>query len=140
MALAYLAVGVLFIIKKGELLNIIMIVAGALFIFQGLVDILKHKENVTGIIKIIIGVAIIVFGLLLLSVALIVLGVLLIVNALTTFVASPKKLISLLSCALSLVLGVLLIVSKGVVTNWLFIVIGVIFIVNGIVMIFGEKK
>ena len=143
-AIAYVAIGVIFIIKRAEMLNIIMIVAGAFFILQGLWDILKNKETVTGLVKILLGVAVIVFGVFFISIALTIFGVLLVVYAFITFIQSPKNIFSFLSFFITLAIGVLLIVPGRIegfdLGNWLFIIVGAVFIVNGVIMLLGKKK
>lgn len=143
-ALAYIAIGVLLIIKQAALIMWIMIVAGALFILQGLFDIIKNKETLTGLVKIIIGTALILCGVIpaLSAYALIALGALLILNAILTFFSSPKNIFSIIAFVLTIVVGLALAAPQlfGFSIPWVFYVIGVILIINGLVLLFGKKK
>ena len=143
-AVAYIAIGVLFIIKQAALIDWIMIVAGALFILQGLFDIIKNKETITGIVKIIIGAALILCGVIpaLSAYALIALGVLLILNAIMTFFSSPKNIFTILAFVLTVIVGLALVAPQlfGFSLPWIFYIIGGILIVNGLVLLFGKKK
>lgn len=145
MAIAYIAVGVLFIIKQDALLKWILIIAGAFFALQGLFDIIKNKETLTGLVKIIIGVALILCGVIpaLSAYALIALGALLILNAILTFFSSPKNIFSILAFVLTILVGLTLIAPQLFgfsLVSWVFIIVGVIFIINGIIMLFGKRK
>lgn len=143
-AAAYIAIGVLFIIKQTALIQWIMIVAGALFILQGLFDMIKNKETLTGLVKIIIGVALILCGVIssLSAYALIALGALLILNAIMTFFSSPKNVFSILAFVLTVIVGLALVAPQlfGFSLPWIFYIIGGILIVNGLVLLFGKKK
>ncbi|MBR6050207.1 MAG: hypothetical protein IKP68_03265 [Clostridia bacterium] len=143
-AVAYIAIGVLFIIKQAALIDWIMIVAGALFILQGLFDIIKNKETITGIVKIIIGAALILCGVIpaLSAYALIALGVLLILNAIMTFFSSPKNIFTILAFVLTVIVGLALVAPQlfGFSLPWIFYIIGGVLIVNGLVLLFDKKK
>ena len=143
-ALAYIAIGVLFIIKQATLIMWIMIVAGALFILQGLFDMIKNKETLTGLVKIIIGVALILCGVIpaLSAYALIALGALLILNALFIFFSSPKNVFTILAFVLTVIVGLALVAPQlfGFSLPWIFYIIGGVLIVNGLVLLFGKRK
>lgn len=143
-AIAYIAIGVLFIIKQASLIMYIMIVAGALFVLQGLFDMIKNKETFTGLVKIIIGVALILCGVIpaLSAYALIALGALLILNAIMTFFSSPKNVFSVLAFVLTIIVGLALVAPQlfGFSLPWIFYIIGGILIVNGLVLLFGKRK
>lgn len=143
-AVAYIAIGVLFIIKQAALIDWIMIVAGALFILQGLFDIIKNKETITGIVKIIIGAALILCGVIpaLSAYALIALGVLLILNAIMTFFSSPKNIFTILAFVLTVIVGLALVAPQlfGFSLPWIFYIIGGVLVVNGLVLLFDKKK
>ncbi|MCQ3035504.1 MAG: hypothetical protein MJ248_04760, partial [Bacilli bacterium] len=78
-ALAYLIIGVLFIVFKAGILGlaiqIALTVLGVLFIVFGILGIV-NKRLVEGIVNLVIGVVIIVFGWTLLMVIMIIFGVL----------------------------------------------------------------
>lgn len=147
-AIAYIAIGVLFIIKQDALLKWIMIVAGALFVLQGLYDIIRNKDKGTaklaGFVKIVIGVALILCGVIpgLYAYALIALGALLILNAILTFFSAPKNIFSIIAFVLTIIVGLALVAPQlfGFAIPFIFYVIGGILIVNGLVLLFGKRK
>ena len=150
-AIAYIAIGVLFIIKQDALLKWIMIVAGALFVLQGLYDIIRNKDKGTaklaGFVKIVIGVALILCGVIpgLYAYALIALGALLILNAILTFFSAPKNIFSIIAFVLTIIVGLVLVAPQlfgflEPIKSVIYYIIGGILIVNGIILLFGKRK
>ena len=139
LALAYIVIGVLFCIKKSEVLKWVVLIAGILFIVQGVIDIIFNKNFTTGIIEAAIGVVIILFGMLLLQAAAIILGVVMIINGVIAIVTLPKSLAVTIYNLLAIVIGVLLIVGYWYVVDWFYILIGVALIVNGVLTLFGKR-
>lgn len=150
-AIAYIAIGVLFIIKQDALLKWIMIVAGALFVLQGLYDIIRNKDKGTaklaGFVKIVIGVALILCGVIsgLFIYASIALGAMLILYAILTFFSAPKNVFSVIAFVLTIIVGLVLVAPQlfgflDPIKSVIYYIIGGILIVNGIILLFGKRK
>ena len=60
--LFYAVIGLLLVIMKGGSLNILMTIVGILFIGIGVIDAIQNKDLVKGIVEMVLGIAIIVFG------------------------------------------------------------------------------
>ena len=139
LAIAYILIGILFCVKKAAIIEWIMIIAGVLFIAQGVIDWLVGKDLKTGVIEIVIGVVLILFGALIVDIAMIVLGVALIIKSVVAILSLPKNIMVTVYNIVTLLIGILLIVANYLVLNWLFIIIGVAFIINGVLTLFGKK-
>lgn len=137
--LVYAVIGVLLCVLQGGSLNILMTVVGALLFVLGLVDMIKNKETVKGIIEMLLGVAIIVCGWLVAGIVLLVLGVVLIVKGVMEIIKNRKAgFVANLSSIMLLVIGVLLVISKWALLDVMCIIAGVIFIINAVLALFGK--
>ena len=77
-ALFTIALGILLCLFKQTMLQIIVTLMGALIVLLGILDITRRKDYPMGIIKIIIGIAVIVFAWVFVTLAFIILGIILI--------------------------------------------------------------
>jgi len=133
-ALLYIAIGILFIIFKTTVLDWMMTGIGVLFIINGIIDITKERA-VNGIVGIVIGAVIIIGGWAITDLILIIFGVLLAIKGIIDLgnALKRKKLIPILSSALTVAAGVLVVIGKWIVLDWFFIALGIILIVDGII-------
>ena len=139
LAIAYILIGILFCVKKAAIIEWIMIIAGVLFIAQGVIDWLVGKDLKTGVIEIVIGALLIVLRFIIPEILLIVLGAALIIRSVVAILTLPKSTMIIVYNVVALIIGVMLIVSKWLLVDWLFIIIGVAFIINGVLTLFGKK-
>lgn len=138
--LVYAAIGVLLCIFRGDSLDILMTVVGALLVVLGVIDLFKNKETGKGIIEALLGVAIIVCGWLVMDLVLLILGVVLIVKGVMEIVKNRKAgFVANLSSIMLLVIGVLLVVSKWALLDVMCLIAGIIFIINGVLALFGQS-
>jgi hypothetical protein len=86
--LFYAVIGLLLLIMKGGSLSILMTIVGILFIAIGVIDAIQNKDLVKGVVEMVLGLAIIIFGWLIADIVLLVFGVMLIV---TGFLPSLKS-------------------------------------------------
>ena len=138
----YALIGILLIIFKSGSLDILMTIIGALMIIQGVLDVIKNKEVVKGVISIIFGVAIIVLGWVMVNIVLMVLGVMLIIKGILEASKTYKNgFMSLLPALITIVLGICLFITKWAwgIVDIICIVVGVVFIINAILSLFGKK-
>jgi len=138
--IVYAVIGLLLVILKSGSLGILMTVVGAMFIVMGIVDILKSKDLVKGIIELAIGVAIIVCGWIVADIVLLVFGIFLIVKGIIEVAKYYKSgFKALLSPIVTIVIGVLLVIAKWTLMDVMCIVAGVIFLINAVLALFGRK-
>ena len=139
-----LALGILFVILKAEVVGICITLLGVALLVMGILD-LVHSDIAGGIVKIVLAAAVTLIGWLLLEVALIVLGIVLLINSIIDIVkiiitAVQNKGVNILAVvlgliepALALVASIFLITSRGTAIEWAVIIAGIILIVNGVV-------
>lgn len=139
-AILYILVGVLCMIFKTGMLEVLFTIVGALFIIQGVISVLA-KDTINGIINIVIGLALILGAWLFVKIILIIFGVLILIKGIQELLVSLKikQLMPIVASVVTIVLGVLLISSNWL-SDWFFIIIGAIFVINGALELFGLKK
>ena len=136
------AMGVLFIIKKLDVISIAMTVFGVLLIVQAVLDVIA-KDVTSCVIKAVVGVAIILFGWLfieiatyVLAIALLIYGILRLVDWIKGFKSQKStvaKIVELILPAICILIGISVFVGTfGSIANVAFIVAGVFLIVHGV--------
>lgn len=138
-ALAYIAVGVLLCIFKGDALGWTMTAFGILFIAQGILDLVLDKDIYSAVINCAIGVLILIFGWLIATVVLYVLGALLIAYGAYNILRGPKLLFFIAINVITALVGVLLIVAQAATIDWFYVIVGIVLIINGILTLFGKR-
>ena len=138
--LFYAVIGLLLVIMKGGSLNILMTIVGILFIGIGVIDAIQNQDLVKGIVEMVLGIAIIVFGWLIADIVLLVFGVLLIVKGVMELLNTYKRgVAAVLSPLATIVIGILLVVAKWALMDVMCIIAGVIFLINAALALFGRK-
>lgn len=142
-ALAYIIIGILCCVLGKDLFKIILTIVGALFVVQGVVNVLS-KDWVQAAINLVIGIVILSLTWIIKEMVLLIFGIMIMIkgayelyNALK---AKSKDMISLIAAAVTMVIGILLIVSGIRLVDTIFIIIGIIFIANGVFELLGKKK
>ena len=136
----YAVIGVLLLILRGGSLEILMTVAGVFLIVLGIIDIVKNKNLVKGLIEALIGVAIILCGWLIADIVLLVFGIILIVKGGMDLYATRKQgFMSMLPAIVVIAIGVLLVIAKWALLDVMCIIAGVVFIINAVLVLFGKK-
>ena len=135
-----IVLGVLFIVLKGTVMNIMLTVLGVVLIVAAVLDLLQ-KQYVPCAIKAVIGIIIIVFGWTLTSVALYVMSAILLVYGILQLYEAIKankrgknvwKTILLYAQPVAIVVAaIFLLVSQNTAISWIFIVAGIFLIVEG---------
>ena len=132
-----LALGILFVVKQGGILDIIMTIFGVFAIVLGVIDIVR-RNAISGLVKIILGAVAIVFGWVFTEVAAIVIGVLLalygvmlLIDVFRSKSGFLNKVFGIVIAALYIVCGIGL--AFGQLTNIIFIIMGVFLIVDGVI-------
>ena len=89
-AVLTIALGILFIILKSDVVSIAMTLLGVALIISGVIDLL-HKLIAPGIVKAVIGVAVIVFGWTLMSIAIYIMAALILAFGVVQLVQAIKE-------------------------------------------------
>ena len=138
-----LALGVLFLILKNDIIGIAITVLGVALIVAAIIDLVR-KSITTGVIKALLGVAVLVIGWLLLEVALLILGIVLLVYGIVelakivTVIVKGKNnkllaiILGIIEPILCIVASIFLMTSTGTAIEWTIIVAGIILIVDGV--------
>ena len=138
--LFYAVVGALLIILKGGSLGLLMTVTGVLLVAIGLVNIIKDGELLKGIILIVAGIGIIYLGWTIANIVLLVLGIILIIKGiLDLFKACKNGFFASLPALITILVGALLVISKWALLDIMCVIAGVIFIVNAVLVLFGKS-
>ena len=142
-AVMTLALGILFVILKADVIGICITVLGDALIVLAVLDLVRGAIA-SGIIKVLLGAAVLLIGWLLLDIALLVLGIVILVYSISevirTIVAVVKNrkirilatILGLIEPALGIVASCFLITSRGAAIEWTVIVAGVMLIINGV--------
>ena len=151
-ALMTLALGILFVILKGDVIGIAITVLGIALLVSAIIDFVK--KNVTaGVIKAVLGVVVLVLGGLFLNIALIILGIVLLIYGVLELIkrltAKKKKVkawarvIGLIEPVICIVASIFLITSSGEALSWAVLVGGIFLIIDGVLALIaalGTKK
>ena len=143
-----IALGILFIVLKSDIINISMTVIGVTLIIFGVIDIVKDSKVAIGIIKIVIAALLIIFGwvwtlavLYLLGGALIIAGILLLYellkNRVSCFNGNLAETLQYLEAIVGILIGVLLLLNGF---DWIFIAVGIVTIIEGLVIFVEALK
>ena len=146
-AVLTIALGILFIILKSDVVSIAMTLLGVALIISGVIDLL-HKLIAPGIVKAVIGVAVIVFGWTLMSIAIYIMAALILAFGVVQLVQAikekqnntMKKLLSFIEPALMVIVACCLLFNQGGTIAWVFIVAGVVLIIEGVIALIGCLK
>lgn len=138
LSVAFIVLGLLFVIFKSGVIGIAMTVLGVALIVLAVFDFMA-KDTQKAIIELVIGVVIIVLGWVIAVVASIILAVLLIAYGgkdVYEFIKSENKpLVQIIKPALMLLIGIAIIIGGFAELDILFVIAGIIFIVNGGLML-----
>lgn len=139
-AVAYIAIGVLFCIFKGAVLNWLVWIIGVLLIIRGAVDFLSGRRLTSrALAEILLGVLTILFGVLFAEAIAIVIGIVIILYGVVNLLNNSRNIFTLLVSVLTIVCGVMIVANSSGAISWLFVAIGVMFIIDGVLALFGKK-
>lgn len=137
----YLALGILLMIFKFEMLKWAMTIAGICFIVMGVMDVVKGRTT-GGIVNIALGAIVLILGLTILNIVLIVLGILLaakgVMDLLEILKSKKRNALSVVFAALTIAIGVAL--AFGNLLGNLIWLIGLLLVIDGALGLLGAKK
>ena len=137
--LVTMALGVLLIILKANIISILITILVVGLIVLGALD-LYHKLVPPGVIKIVVGVVIILCGWLIVSAVLYLLAAVLLIAGILMLYEQIKKgackelwktVCAYAVPAVFIIIGLLLMFNQGNTVNWVFIISGVLTVVEG---------
>lgn len=145
-----IAIGILLIILRGGIMDILLTALGVALIVMGIMDVVQKKDVTACVIKCVIGAVIILGGLLFLTVMLYILGGLLVVTGVLWIVKLVQRktkgnnlletVTAYLVPALYILVGICLFLNQTGFMNVIFVIIGIIVLVNGIIQLVGAIK
>ena len=136
-----LALGILFLILKGDVIGIALTVLGVALLVTAIVDLVRQSIT-SGVVKAVLGVVVLVFGWIFLEIAMLILGIVLLifgilglVKRITALKYAQKILATVLGFIepiVCIIASVFLITSTGEALNWAIVVGGICLIVDGV--------
>lgn len=142
-AILTVALGVMFIVLKGEVVSIAMTLLGVALLVAAVID-LVNKQVPPAIVKGVMGAAVIIFGWLFVSLALYVMAAVLLIYGLLLVYelakSKTKKLLSYVGPVIMVVAAICLLFAQGNAINLMFIVSGAFLIVEGVLMLIDAMK
>lgn len=144
-AAALIALGLLFIIFKGEVISIAMSIVGVSLIVWGVVN-LVNRFVTLGVLKIVFGVLVLAAGWLFVTLALYVLGACLLALGISDLIKVSKVKIKKLTLPVALriaqpviyiLVALTLFFNQGGAISWMFTVSGIFLLIDGVVALVG---
>ena len=144
-AAGLIALGLLFILFKGEVISIAMSIIGISLIVWGVVN-LANKLVTLGTIKIVLGAFVLLAGWLLITLALYILGACLLVWGISDLYRLSKVKIKKVTLPVALhiaqpiiyiLVALTLFFNQGGALSWMFTVSGIFLLVDGVVALIG---
>jgi hypothetical protein len=143
-ALLTISLGILVIILRGKLIEILTTVIGIALIVLGVVDLIG-KRVPPAVIKIVSGAIILICGLALVGIVLYVIAALLLIAGILLLYEQCKSKVRCLDWksmilqyatpALLVFIGLLLLFNQGATVNWIFVVCGILTVIEGGVLL-----
>ncbi len=141
-ALMTLALGILFVILKAEVIGICITILGVALIVTAIVDLVK-RSFVSAVIKAVLGVLVLVIGWSVIDLALLVIGIVLLIYGIVELCKRLfgnkgkkrkfwQKLLGFIQPIFCIIASILLLTNSGNVLDWAIIIPGIFFIIDGI--------
>ena len=144
-ALSLIAVGILFVIFKSEIISIALTVIGGYLVVWGIVNVI-NKLFYNGIVKIVFGALVLVAGWLFIQIALYLLGAFLLISGASDLYRIFKNKIKKLTISfiariiqpiIYVMVAVCLFFNQGAALSWVFIASGIFLMLDGVVALVG---
>ena len=144
-ALSLIAVGILFVIFKSEIISIALTVIGGYLVVWGIVNVI-NKLFYNGIVKIVFGALVLVAGWLFIQIALYLLGAFLLISGASDLYRIFKNKIKKVTISfiariiqpiIYVMVAVCLFFNQGAALSWVFIASGIFLMLDGVVALVG---
>ena len=143
-ALATIALGILVIVLRGDLIKIFTSVFAVALIVLGLID-LANKKVPPAIVKLVAGVVVLICGLAVVEIVLYIIAALLIIAGILSLYEKLKcckrcknwldAILEYAMPAVFLIICILLLFNQGNTVNWIFVVSGILTALEGAVLL-----
>lgn len=137
----YVAIGILLMIFKAEMLSWVMTIAGVFFVAMGALDLIG-KRTKSGVFNIALGAIILIAGWTILDIVLIIFGILIAARGVMDLVeilnSKKRNALSVVVAALTIALGVAL--ALGDILGNIMWVIGLLLVIDGALGLLGAVK
>ncbi len=146
-AVLYGVIGVLLIVLRMGMLNVLMTIVGVLFLALGIYDCVRyfvhHSRTLTrGVVEALIGIVIIVCGWTITTWVIIIFGILLAIKGvldLVNYVQQHRRdTTTFISIILLIVVGIILCIAPFAIGDIICIIVGILCIVNAVLALFGK--
>ena len=138
---AYIAVGLICILRQGGMINGFLTLLGIYFILAGILDLFDEEERKDGIVNLILGIIILLIGGSFIQYILMGLGLYSIYRGIKFYRKADESTLKEIVSALTIIAGVMLVASHWIrFGSFLYPILGVVVIINGIMYIFGQKN
>ncbi|MBR6760422.1 MAG: DUF308 domain-containing protein [Oscillospiraceae bacterium] len=141
-AVLTIALGIVFVIKRGGVLGLAVSLVGIVLIIAAIFDLVK-KDTTAAIIKGVIGIGVLVFGNLFIHLALYLIAIMLLMMGLLQLVQAirnkNRNTIAWITPVLSVLAGICLLFQQGSSVDWIFVMVGIVLIIEGILSL-GSRK
>ncbi len=142
-AVLSIALGILFVIKRGGVLGLAVSLVGLVLIIAAIFDLVK-KDVTSAIVKGVLGVGVLVFGNLFIHLALYLIAIALLIMGLLQLVQSirnkNRNAMALIAPGLTVLAGVCLLFQQGGSVDWIFIMVGIVLIIEGVLSLGSLKS
>jgi len=135
-----MGVGLLLCLLKGEVISIVLSIIGILVLVSAFFD-WKNQRTNTGIVKLVVGICILLFGWLFVNLALFLLAAVIIIIGLKKIMqvkeqspvnlSTQDKVVVYAKPVLTVLAGAILLLNQGGVIDWIFMVVGILLIIEG---------
>ena len=135
-----MGVGLLLCLLKGEVISIVLSIIGILVLVSAFFD-WKNQRTNAGIVKLVVGICILLFGWLFVNLALFLLAAVIIIIGLKKIMqvkeqspvnlSKQDKVVVYAKPVLTVLAGAILLLNQGGVIDWIFMVVGILLIVEG---------
>jgi len=147
-AIIAIALGIMFCVLKGGVISIALSIIGVTAIIMGVVD-FAGKRTSPGIVKVVIGVCVIVFGWMFVDIALYIVAAILLIQGLKTIVEaiknkadnnSAQNVIAIIRPVACVVAGGCLLFNKNEMIDGVFVVVGVLLLIEGVLALTDSRR
>ena len=144
-ALSLIAVGILFIVFKNDVISLALSVIGGFLLVWGIVNVI-NKLFYNGIVKIAFGALVLIAGWLFIQVALYLLGAFLLISGASELYRIFKNKIKkvtvsfvarIIQPVIYVMVAICLFFNQGAALSWVFTVSGIFLVIDGVVALVG---
>ena len=140
-SIIFILLGIMLMIMKGGVISFMLTVLGVTALVLGVIDIVDHRTN-PGIVKLVIGLCVIIFGWMFVNLAFYILAAVLLLQGISQIVninkyspvnlTTKERIIICFKPAITVIAGACLLFNQGGTIAWIFWVVGILLVVEGV--------